>query len=222
MKLNIKAKITLLLMIFGLVPLAVVMPITFEKLDETRQARLENLSSRADIVNEAIDRNLFERYGDVQAFSLNSAIQDKNNWRNESDENPLIKAINGYMTNYGIYKLMLVLDRKGNVIAVNNVDPVGKELDTSSLYEKSFADKSWFKNAIEGKFLESETLTGTAVEQPAYNDVVAGVYGEDGFSMVFSAPIKNAEGKIIGVWANFADFGLVEQIVADYHKKLKM
>ncbi len=222
MKLKIKAKLTLLLLVFGLLPLVIVMPITFEKLNEAKQTKIRHLADSATIINEIIDRNLFERYGDVQAFSLNSAVQDKDNWNNISENNPLINAINGYMVNYGIYKMMLVLDKKGNVIAVNSVDAVGKPIKTENLYDKNFSDKKWFKDAIEGKFLESETLTGTAIGQPYYNELVAEIYNEDGFSIPFSAPIKNSEGKVIGAWVNFADFGLVEQIVREYHSKLNM
>ena len=45
---------------------------------------------------EVIERNLFERYGDVQAFGLNTASYDKKNWKNPGVDNPLVKAMNGY------------------------------------------------------------------------------------------------------------------------------
>jgi methyl-accepting chemotaxis protein len=44
--------------------------------------------------------------------------------------------------------------------------------------------------------------------------------GEDGYSIVFAAPVRDQAGNLLGVWANFADFGLVEQIVADFHARL--
>ncbi len=66
-----------------------------------------------------------------------------------------------------------------------------------------------------------KTLTGTAVQQPDYEALVAEVYGEDGFTIAFSAPIKDESGQIIGVWANFADFGLVENIILGQFEELK-
>ena len=66
-------------------------------------------------VSNVIDRNLFERYGDVQAFGVNAAAWEPTNWKNPSETNPLIQAMNAYMTNYGLYKLMLFVDLQGNV-----------------------------------------------------------------------------------------------------------
>lgn len=219
--LSIRSKLTGLLLIFGLLPLAGVLPVVFNALNDSKQSILDGRATIAATINETIDRNLFERYGDVQAFTANTAVLDQKNWRNTDEENPLIQAMNAYMTNYGLYKLMLVLDTNGHVVAVNSVDSGGKVLKTKDLYNQNFSNATWFKKAVNGEFLRSETLNGTAVDQPFYNDTVAKLYNEDGFVIPFSAPIKNAKGEIIGVWANFADFSLVEAIVADVYGKIK-
>jgi methyl-accepting chemotaxis protein len=172
-------------------------------------------------INELIDRNLFERYGDVQAFGLNQAATDPANWGNPAADNPLISAMNGYMTGYGIYKLMLLVDPQGEVLAVNSVDARGKPLDTSGLYKHSFAGVPWLTKALAGEFLEGTNgLTGTVVEQPRISPEVAKIYNEDGFTMTFAAPVYDAAGKVVAVWANFADFGLVEDIVGSFYNKL--
>ena len=96
------------------------------------------------VIGDTIDRNLFERYGDVKAFALNTAATNSENWKRPGADNELVNAMNGYMTGYGIYKVMLLLDLNGDVLAVNSVDNVGGELDTSGLYNSNFSDQSWF------------------------------------------------------------------------------
>ncbi|MBN8530481.1 MAG: HAMP domain-containing protein [Alphaproteobacteria bacterium] len=116
---------------------------------------------------------------------------------------------------------MLVVDTEGRVMAVNSVDAAGKSIDSAKLYGKSYQDASWFKKAVSGEFLKGSTLTGTAVEPPHYDAIVADVFKDDGYVMTFSAPIKDAQGKVIGVWANFADFNLVENIVETFYAQMK-
>lgn len=212
-------KITILLLIFGIVPSLVIYSIVRGQTEAIEAALSTEVATTAVAINDVIDRNLFERYGDVQAFALNDAVTKPENWRRATPENPLIRAINGYMTGYGIYKLMMVLSPTGEVLAVNSVTPAGKPLDTSRLYAKTFADAPWFRNVVKGKFLDGRNgLSGTAVTQPYHDKIVAELYGSDGYVMGFSAPIKDAAGKITGIWVNFADFGLVEEIVATFYK----
>lgn len=169
-----------------------------------------------------IDRNLFERYGDVQAFGANTAAQDPANWRSPTTANPLVAAIDSYMTNYGIYRVSMYLDLSGNVRAVNTVSGKGKPLATADLYNQNFASADWFTSARDGKFLEGKNgLTGTFVKGPYRDASIAKLYGDEGYVITFSAQVKDATGKVIGVWANFADFGLVDDIIAQEYENYK-
>jgi len=221
-KLKIAHKLVILLMVSGLVPaLALFAVFEFERSDFETNFR-NQLTQFAIDIGDVVDRNLFERYGDVQAFGLNAAAKDNANWGVASDSNPLVSAMNGYMTGYGIYRLMLVLDMDGTVVAANSVNPTGEKLDTVSLYGKSFAGEPWFKRPLKGEFLNGANgLTGTAVEQPSRISMIGELYGDDGYVIPFSAPVKDAGGQTIGVWVNFADFGLVEDIFASFYRGLE-
>ncbi len=220
-KMRIRSKLTLLLLGFGALPLGAAMPVVFNKLADMQQSALDDMKNTAASVAELVDRNLFERYGDVQAFTTNAAAKDVANWYKASGT-PLVSSMNAYMTNYGLYKLMIVVDMDGKVAAVNSVDNKGKELNTSALYSKNFKDAGWFQKAVRKEFTKSETLDGTVIEQPHYDANVSEAYkGEDGYSITFSAPIYDHSGKMIGVWANFADFGLVEDIVKSVYAQKK-
>ena len=110
------------------------------------------LKTSADSVGEMIDRNLFERYGDVQAFGFNNAAYEPANWKNPSASNPLVTAMNRYTTAYGMYPLMILIDKQGDVLATNTVDINGKPIDTEFVYGVNFKDEPWFQNALNGKF----------------------------------------------------------------------
>lgn len=218
---SIKTRLVLFFLLFGVVPALCMMGVylTFKASIET--AFRAPVKDTAAAVGDAIDRNLFERYGDVQAFGLNAAAWAPENWRNPGAGNSLVAAMNGYMTNYGIYRLMILIDTQGGVLAVNSVDPTGKALNTEGIYQLNFADASWFKEALAGKFLEGKGgFTGTVVQQPSNNPLVAALYNDDGYTIPFAAPVRNAAGETIGVWVNFVDFGLVEEIVGTFYKSL--
>jgi methyl-accepting chemotaxis protein len=219
LRLGVRNKIILLLLAFGLIPaLAMFGMLLFEE-DEIRKDLNGRVEVTAAQVNDVIDRNLFERYGDVQVFGLNRAAHDKQNWGSLAPENPLVQSMNGYMTNYGIYKLMLLLDLNGSVVSANTVNAKGEPLDTKPLLGKSFKDAPWFAKAAKGAFLKGRNgLTGTAVEQPARDALVAQLYGGDGYVITFSAPVKDSAGNAFAVWVNFADFSLVEQIIDSFYQ----
>ena len=62
-----------------------------------------------------IDRNFFERYGDVQAFGLNRAISGTKPWSEERPE--IVSVMNSYVEKYGLYPLMFLVDLDGKVVA---------------------------------------------------------------------------------------------------------
>lgn len=221
MNFRIAHKLVALLLVFSLIPAATIfLSYKFEE-GEFRLAFREPVAQLAIAIGDVIDRNLFERYGDVQAFALNASVKDTSNWGNASADNPLIQSMNGYTTGYGIYKLMLVIDLDGNVVAANTVTADGDLLDTASLIGKNLGKETWFTNARDHKFLVGpKGLTGTSVEQPQPVKIVAKLYKDDGYVIPFSAPISGVDGKPIGVWVNFADFGLVEDIVGTFYAGL--
>ena len=220
-RLPIRAKLSFLFLVFGLLPALAVFMIFFTSRHEFEAAFARPIVNLAHQINDVVDRNLFERYGDVQAFGYNTAAHDPTNWRYPAASNPLIGTMNSYMTAYGIYKLMVLVSPQGDVLAVNNVDSRGKPINSRPIYQHSFADATWLRKALAGDFLHGKNgFTGTVVEPPIAVPVLAQLYDYDGYTIVFAAPVKNSAGEVIGVWANFADFGLVEEIVQQFYGQL--
>ena len=95
---GIRNKLVVLLLAFGLVPAIVLFCMLLFEADTIRKELDARVEAAAAQINDVIDRNLFERYGDVQAFGLNRAAHDQANWGNLTAGNPLVQSMNGYMT----------------------------------------------------------------------------------------------------------------------------
>jgi methyl-accepting chemotaxis protein len=220
--LRLRGRVVLLLLGFGLTPPALLGGAFLAERQGLQSIAMGRLTDAAIALNDTIDRNLFERYGDVQAFGMNLAAHDPANWRRPGPENPLVRVMDDLVAAYGVYKLTMLVSPQGEVLAVNSRDAAGKDIASASLYARSFANAPWLSAVLREEFLKGpEGLTGTVVRQPERSAEVAAAHpGQDGFSQVFAAPVRNQAGELIGVWANWADWGLVEAVFADFHARL--
>jgi methyl-accepting chemotaxis protein len=219
---SMRVKIMVLLLSFGLLPCILLFASFYVNKSAFEDKAGQMLANEATATIDVIERNLFERYGDVQAFGYNSEAYKPENWRNPVEANPLITAINQYMVAYGLYKISIVVSPNGEVLAVNTRNFKNEPIETGFIYDQNLSEQPWFQNALAGKFLEGrDGLTGTYVEGPYREELVAKTYGEDGYVIAFSAPIKDYSGNLVGVWVNFADFGLVEDIIKKAAADLK-
>ena len=77
---SLKFKLLATFLLVGLVP-AVVLEWNESKLGkEITSSADKQVQSISVALGDKIDRNLFERYGDVQAFGLNTVVEDKSSW----------------------------------------------------------------------------------------------------------------------------------------------
>jgi hypothetical protein len=218
-------------LVFGLAPLAVFAWLAIAGINTVKDAAGESMASTAFAIADKIDRNLFERYGDVQAFGFNRVLADRKGWyKPEEKDNPVIGVMNQYIDTYDIYYLSILVDTEGKVIAVNSKDHDGKPIDTSSLYGKSYAQARWFQACKAGDFTKklqftadgNDILTGTFTEtEPALDEDVARAYKSDKeLTIGFSAPVT-IDGKVVGYWSNRTKFSVAEDIVKAEFQKVK-
>ena len=227
---KIPLKLTLLFLIFGVVPTITMGWFAYEEtliLEEGVPTRLERVALD---VADMIDRNLFERYGDVQAFALNHAVRNRDAWYQAGEINsPIVEVMNQYVDTYDIYYLTIMVDLQGRVVAVNDRDADGQSIDTRFLYERNFADSEWFKAVSKGRFTTRQPHTapgndvsdGTFIEHLHIDQDVKRAYpGAEGMAIAFSAPVYE-KGQIIGYWSNRTKFALVEEIFRTTYTDLK-
>ncbi|MFB9969060.1 hypothetical protein ACFFMP_02900 [Pseudoroseomonas cervicalis] len=85
---SIRTRLVLWLLVFALLPPLLLGAAFLPTRAALRGMALDQLADNAAILNELIDRNLFERYGDVQAFGLNTAAHRSENWDNPGAGQP--------------------------------------------------------------------------------------------------------------------------------------
>ncbi|MEM7272351.1 MAG: methyl-accepting chemotaxis protein [Actinomycetota bacterium] len=198
---SLRTKILVATLGLSIVPLAVVGMLSLSQADEAlSELGGERLEVAAIEAADKIDRNLFERYGDVQAFAANPLVLGT------PDE---AQGIVDFLTaTYGIYDLMVVADLSGEVIAVNSIDGAGEPLDTSFLLGRDVSDQEWFQVVVGGDTPEG----GTYYTDAEFNEKVTEVYGEQRVTLPFTAPVYDANGRMAAVWHNDASF---ERVVSD-------
>ena len=79
-------------------------------------------------MQEIIDRNLFERYGDVQAFALNREAHVQLKTIDPFMQRGLVSTLNQYITTYGCYDLSMIVDPDGKIVAINTKGPKGEDI----------------------------------------------------------------------------------------------
>jgi methyl-accepting chemotaxis protein len=167
-------------------------------LNETEERAGGQWAVIADTALDMIYRNLFERYGDVQAFALNPTAR-------AMEPTALATLTDTYVDLYDFYDLMVITDTTGRVVAVNAKDRDGKPLPANDLVGQSLTDRPWFAAALT---VPAGTTDYADVAQEA---IIARICGTDGNVLRFSAPIRR-DGKVVGLWTNYASW---QRVVAE-------
>jgi methyl-accepting chemotaxis protein len=223
MKLTIKKKLLLVSLVLAIAPILILAAVMYRVQQSISVSYAEQCQAAASRFADTVDRNLFERYGDVQAFAVNETILRKDDWYKNGAETQLVRAMNSYVDLYDIYYLTLLVDLQGKVIAVNTKNQDGKPIGTASLYEKNFSKEQWFNDAKAGNFYASgnATVSGTVVEDIYVDSDIRGIYGDEGLTIGFAAPVKDDSGNVIAIWKNYAKFSLVEEIAESAYARMK-
>ena len=94
--LGLTTKLMIAFLVLGTVPLAIMAVFSFRSIGKLNDSVSSSYRDASQATIDTIDRNLFERYGDVQAFGLNQALAAKASWYKVGAEaNPIVEAMNG-------------------------------------------------------------------------------------------------------------------------------
>jgi len=223
-KLNLAKRLILLLLAFALLPTLIVGFSLWRATLEQEEQSLKLYQIFAQQMADSIDRNLFERYGDAQAFGLNRAVDMR-----YSEPDLLTEAMNGYVEKYGLYPLMLFVDSNGRILAANSRGADGEPVASEALLGDSVADEAWFKAVSRGQYTEHQPFTapgndqstGTLITDLYIDERVERLYpGHNGAVIGFAAPVER-DGRVLGYWYNMADLETVEEIFESTFQRLK-
>ena len=219
-----------LLLVFAVIPTAIVAFIGYDATRGMEDGVGKRFQDAAKTIADKIDRNLFERYGDVQTFAANDVVARVSNWGDQTETNAISQAMNTYVETYGIYYLTMLVDLGGHLVAVNYQDAQGNPIDVSPLWNKNYKEATWFKALEAEQFTTNmpftaegnDVSTGTFIEDLHVDSNVKAVYPDaDGLTLGFSAPVHDDEGNVIAYWSNRAKFSLVEEIFQTEYVQLK-
>jgi len=137
-----------------------------------------------------IDRNLFERNCDVQAWATFDKI--KNGLRKEEPEQlraagALMKKIH---TIYEVYYDLYLVNKDGKIVAAG-VD--------QSLVGQDMSDRDWFVETMK---------TGDVYVTDMYNSRAAG-----GHTIAYSCPVREDDGSILGVFTTRFNWNFIYDII---------
>ncbi len=205
-KLPLRAKLILFLAATIAVSITLFIAMASFELRAIRNGKETLARTLAESYIDKIDRNLFERYGDVQAFALSEPARSINSDRITAFMNDMMGAYTP------IYDALIVADLSGKVIAINGVDKTGKETSLRSLIGKNYSDSFWFKEAVSGRITPGTAL----VEDVQLDQDLTKVFGKPTYVMNFTAPIRDkTSGDIIGVWSNRMSWSDVVQAITN-------
>src|SRR3989344_5391088 len=121
-RMSFSIKLMLILLIVSLTSMVLLGVTAYQSAVAFQTGKESQLKTAAEGWIDKIDRNLFERYGDVQAYALSEAARS-------GDAARITDFMNDMMTTYApIYDLMIVTDTAGKVIAVSTKSKNGEDV----------------------------------------------------------------------------------------------
>lgn len=158
-----------------------------------------NSEGQAVDLGDRIAAQFFERYGDVQAFALNPIVQNLEGQK-------LPSLLDKYISLYGIYDLILVLNKNGRLVGVSTKDASGKSVNVSALEALDFSKQKWFQAALHENYTEDKGkgFSGTYFEDFVDDPIMKLAFGELRFGSSFTTAVKDSNGNVVGVITNRA------------------
>ncbi len=137
---------------------------------------------------------------------------------NGKDRPSLIPLLNNYWLNHDGYDTLIVLDKEGNFLGVNTMDPNGAPLPDQSVSEIFGANIAAFP---EERKLFQESIAGHNSHHDWYQSkLVHSLYNyskndrSHQYNIAFSEPIRDpASRQIVGVWINIVNWSHFQNIL---------
>ncbi len=164
------------------------------------------LSSSASVADK-IKRNMKERHSDAQAFAYNKVAVEA--LEKDKKDSSIQNYMNTMVSYSALYDLTMLCDITGKVIAVNTKDANKKDINSDFLIGKDMNMEEWFRSSI----VVGGPKGGTYYSDFYEDETIGQIYNNKGYGINFSAPVRDEEGNIIGVWRNHGNWqGIAQEI----------
>jgi methyl-accepting chemotaxis protein len=212
LKAGLRGKLALMLILFSTLPLLAILAGYFVEIrPRVRALSFSSLQANAVSLGATFNRELVERMKNLEAAVVGhpSALRSEN-WR--KPEGVLANILNADMQ-AGKFRLMLIVDTKGELLGANNKDLSGQRLPVEQLYGQNFAEEPWFKDVMAGKVTFDAGLLKVTMLPLRREPSVAKVYGDEGWVIPMAGQMRSASGELLGVWVDFLDYTRFEDII---------
>jgi len=227
---GITSKLVSILVFFSLIPLSVQVYSLYETVGVLEEEVGVRYQATAEGLSHSLQAYLAERAIDAETMSRNRILRNRTLWYQPgSATNEIVEVLNEYVQTSGAYYLVQVIDRDGQLIAVNDRDSHGQPIRTESLYGKSFRSTVWFQalhqqggdSDADGVLAHSPDGSGVFVEDVAVDRNVKAIFpNESGLTVGLSVPLYD-EGKVVGYWTQRMKYSMVEAIVQQAYQAVK-
>jgi PAS domain S-box-containing protein len=170
----------------------------YRELTETRQRAAQTVAQQA---LGTLDHLVFERYGDTLVFSGLPLVR--------ALDRPQLPVIADHLvTTYApYYCLAMVVDQRGAILAVNQVDGAGQPIPSAQLVGRDVSRETWFQQALAAG-------QPVLIEDFHQDPLVDEIHHDQRPVLSFSAPIRNPAGVVVGIWTTRMNMGPIEELVA--------
>lgn len=214
---KLSKKLPLLFLSLSLVMLTSVKFVSWKGKGILQETTLASIEREATLLIRLIERNLFERYQDVQVFRLSLGNLEREDLRRITSSSRVNRSLNEFVRSYKVYRRIFILDNNGHLLAYNTENHLGKTLPALSVNAEQIRDSFWFKEAMSGKQLVPEKPQSSYVIGPSRFLIDS---NPESFDMLFASIIRDVNGEKLGLWVNVVDFGVVENIVEETYELL--
>jgi methyl-accepting chemotaxis protein PixJ len=192
-KLSLRTKATVLAVLLGTLPIAMVGGIGFMAADNTLEKQInQQHTAEAQELLDKVNRFVFERYGDIQIIAKNNAFTEgavdgvKGKTRKQT-------VLEEFKATYGVYDSIAFFDLQGNVQAQTAGDAL-----------ENHADRTYFQEVLKtGKPVIGEPSVSKSSGQ---------------WSVHFAAPVVDASNRIVGVVRSRMLVSALKDITAAFSK----
>ena len=203
--LSLQRRLIFLLLLVGLIPLLVVAMLnnlqSARTLSELANSQLAELAvSSAD----QIEHELFDYSGNVEAFANSDAARALDPLRITP---MMVRMTSIYQPHY---RLMLVANAQGEIIAASSARSDGSYLDGVRVVGQPVAAEEWFAVWETRRIKAGNVFIGPVHAEP----MVAQLYEDAGYVVALSHGIFNQAGSLIGVWVTFVDWEFSQALLA--------
>jgi hypothetical protein len=212
--LSLRVRLLALLGAAGLLPMVVIGVLGSQTAaDNLTDGQRVELGDVAEEISETTDLILGERYGDTQAFARSESARSMDPGRIGTWMDTVMSA------SAPSYRLMAVADPGGRLVAARAVDQEGRAVKaTAEGTGLDVTDQTWFQAATRGRIRDGETL----VEDVAPDGLLDRLGGDgDARTVGFTAPIRDARGRVVGVWSSRFNFDVILDLTDEPQEHLR-